>query len=207
MLANQNDAMIGDAILQQGYHDGGRLLTHVIGHLLRFKEIDFGEEPADCPIAEGVAKVLNSGAKVIGSRHRVQTLKANALAVNFIDAAIAKPINEQVVSDEVLDIGLISGTIVPYLGMKIRKSGRTTGYTHGEVLLLHATVNVSYSGNRVARFEEQIIGGAMSDGGDSGSLGVAEDSNEAFGLLYAGSAQSTIFNPIDEVLSTLMISL
>ena len=207
VLANSNEAMIGDAILQQGYHDGGRLDTHIIGHLLRYKEIDFGEEPSDCPIAEGVAKVLNEGARVIGSKHRLNTIKTDTQAVNYIDAAIADPTFDDEVLDEVLDIGLINGTIEPYLGMPIRKSGRTTGYTHGTVLLIHATVNVSYGVNKIARFEEQIVGGDMSAGGDSGSLGVAEDSNEAFGLLFAGSSQSTIFNPIQNVLDILMISL
>ena len=186
VLANKNDAMIGDAILQQGYHDGGRLDTHIIGHLLRYKEIDFGEEPSDCPIAEGVAKVLNEGARVIGSKHRLNTIKTDIQAVNYIDAAIADPTFDDDVLDEVLDIGVINGTIEPYLGMPIRKSGRTTGYTHGTVLLINATVNVIYGVNKIARFEEQIVGGAMSAGGDSGSLGVAEDSNEAFGLLFAG---------------------
>lgn len=207
VLANSNDAMIGDAILQQGYIDGGRLATHIIGYLLRYKEIDFGEEPSECPVAEGVAKVLNKGAKVIGSSHRLNTIKANAAAVNYIDAAIAIPTNDEVISDEVLDIGVISGIINPYLGMKVRKSGRTTAYTHGSISLIHATVNVNYGGGKLARFEEQLIAGAMSAGGDSGSLGVHEDSNKAFGLLYAGSDQATIFNPIDKVLATLMVSL
>lgn len=207
VLADSNEAMIGDAILQQGYHDGGRLGTHIIGHLLRYKEIDFGEEPSDCPIAEGVAKVLNRGAKVIGSKHKLNTIKANAQAVNYIDAAIADPVFDDEVLDEILDIGVINGTIEAYLGMAIRKSGRTTGYTHGTILLVSATVNVSYGPNKLARFENQTVAGDMSAGGDSGSLGVAEYSNEAFGLLYAGSSQSTIFNPIQEVLNILMISL
>jgi hypothetical protein len=205
VLANSNDAMIGDAILQQGYYDGGRLSDDIIGNLLRYKEIEFGEEPADCPIAEGVAKVMNTGAKVIKSKHRMTASKIQAQAVNYIDAAIAEPVSDGVVLDEILDIGVVNGTIYPYLGMSIRKSGRTTGYTHGSVLLLHGTVNVSYGGDKIARFEEQIIAGAMSAGGDSGSLGVAEDENKAFGLLYAGSAQSTIFNPIDKVIETLLI--
>ena len=204
VLANSNDATIGDAILQQGYHDGGRLATHTIGHLHRFKEIDFGEAPSECDVADTVAKVINAGAKVIGSRHRINSLQADPQAVNYIDAAIANPINDDVVSDEVLDIGLISGIIDSRLGMRVRKSGRTTGYTHGTITLVNATVNVNYGGGKLARFEDQIITSAMSAGGDSGSLGVGEVSNLAFGLLYAGSDQVTIFNPIREVLSTLM---
>jgi len=205
VLANSNDAMIGDTIIQPGYYDGGRTSTDTIGYLLRFKEIDFGEEPADCPIAEGSAKVLNSVAKFVGSKHRLSAARIQAGAVNYVDAALAQPINDGAISNEILDIGVIDGTVSPYIGMFIRKSGRTTGYTHGSVLMLHGTVNVSYGGDRMARFEEQIIAGAMSAGGDSGSLGVAEEENKAFGLLYAGSSQATIFNPIDKVIEALTI--
>jgi hypothetical protein len=207
VLANSNDAKLGDAILQQGPYDGGRPATHTIGHLHRFKEIDFGEVPSECDVAETVAKALNYGAKVIKSKHRLKTFQANPQAVNYIDAAIAEPINDDVISDEILDIGLINGTVDAYLGMDVRKSGRTTGYTHGTVMLIEATVNVGYGGSKIARFDNQIITDYMSAGGDSGSLGVAEDSNRAFGLLYAGSDAVTIYNPITDVLNTLMISL
>jgi hypothetical protein len=148
---------------------------------------------------------LNTAAKAVGSSHRLNVAKIQAQAVNYIDAAIAEPIKDEDVLDSILDIGEITGTIEPYIGMPIRKSGRTTEFTRGEVLLLHGTVNVSYGGDKIARFEEQIIAGAMSAGGDSGSLGVYEESGLAFGLLYAGSTKSTIFNPIEEVLNTLLI--
>lgn len=205
VLANSNEGKIGDAILQPGYYDGGRLDKDTIAKLLRFKEIDFGDETSECPIADGTAKVLNSAAKLVGSKHRLNAAKIQAQAVNYIDAALAEPLNDTDVLDEILDIGEITGVVEPYIGMPIRKSGRTTEFTRGNVLLLHGTVNVSYGGSKIARFEEQIVAGAMSAGGDSGSLGVFEESNLAFGLLYAGSDQSTIFNPIDKVMETLLI--
>jgi hypothetical protein len=207
VLANSNDAMIGDVILQQGYHDGGRVVSHTIGYLRRYKEIDFGTAPSECPIAEGVAKVINRGAKVIKSRHRLEPLQADPQAINYIDAAIAEPIDDDVILDEILDIGAVNGTIDAHLGMKVRKSGRTTGYTHGTVTLLGATVSVQYGAGKIARFENQIITDYMSAGGDSGSLGVHEDSNKAFGLLYAGSDRVTIFNRIQDVEDILTISL
>ncbi|HUT16307.1 MAG TPA: hypothetical protein VMY98_08695, partial [Anaerolineae bacterium] len=48
---------------------------------------------------------------------------------------------------------------------------------------------------------------AMCQGGDSGSLLVAGDSLHAVGLLFAGSDQVTIHNPIQQVLDTLEVSL
>lgn len=54
-----------------------------------------------------------------------------------------------------------------------------------------AAVNVTYGGGRTARFEDQIITGPMSEGGDSGSLLVDADELKAVGLLFAGSAGPT----------------
>ena len=67
-------------------------------------------------------------------------------------------------------------------------------------------MDVNYGGGRVARFAEQIITKAMSAGGDSGSL-VMDREERAVGLLFAGSAVSTIINPIDLVQSLLKIRL
>jgi hypothetical protein len=91
--------------------------------------------------------------------------------------------------------------------MPVRKSGRTTAFTTGEIRLLNATVSVGYGGGRSARFENQILTGAMSQGGDSGSLLVAADSQEAVGLLFAGSEQTTIHSPIQTVLDALEVDL
>jgi hypothetical protein len=90
--------------------------------------------------------------------------------------------------------------------MKVRKMGRTTGYTEGTINLLNATVNVAY-GSKTARFTGQIITGPISQGGDSGSLIVDGTENKAVGLLFAGSNLATIFNPIDRVLDALSINI
>jgi hypothetical protein len=45
----------------------------------------------------------------------------------------------------------------------------------------------------------------MSRPGDSGSLLVARDALLAVGLLFAGSEQATIFNPIQDVLDALEV--
>jgi hypothetical protein len=47
----------------------------------------------------------------------------------------------------------------------------------------------------------------MSKPGDSGSLLVARDSLLAVGLLFAGSEQATIYNPIQDVLDALEVVL
>ncbi|HAY84169.1 MAG TPA: hypothetical protein DCY42_04365 [Chloroflexi bacterium] len=64
---------------------------------------------------------------------------------------------------------------------------------------------MSYGTGRTARFEGQLVAGAMSQGGDSGSLVLEGSSNNAVGLLFAGSNSTTIFSPIQAVLSILNV--
>jgi hypothetical protein len=123
------------------------------------------------------------------------------------DAAVARPSDDDAILDEILEIGEVQGTASAMLGMPVRKSGRTTGFTTGEITVLDATVTVGYGTGRTAIFENQIVTGAMSQGGDSGSLLVAADAPEAVGLLFAGSDQATIHNPIQAVLDCLEVDL
>lgn len=208
VLANSNDAEIGDVILQPGPADGGKLgFGDAIGTLLRFTPIVFGQSGSTCPTAERVARVLNAAARGIRSEHRLEAVKVKPQAVNTIDAAVAQPIGDGAVSDEIHDIGKIQGTAEVGIGDTITKSGRTTGITTDKVLVLDATVKVDYGSAGSATFDKQIIGGPMSAGGDSGSIGVIFVDGEAyaFGLLFGGSELVTIFNPIEDVLQNLSI--
>jgi hypothetical protein len=72
--------------------------------------------------------------------------------------------------------------------------------------VLQATVDIRY-GERSARFEDQIVSTGMSKPGDSGSLLVAGEALQAVGLLFAGSDQATIYNPIAAVLRALDVEL
>jgi hypothetical protein len=207
VLANSNDAEIGDTISQPGPIDGGHAINDKIATLERFIQIEFSEEPSDCGMAKWVADAANFFARLLGSRSMLIPIRQNPAAVNQVDAAVARPVNDADLSNEILDIGDISGTAEATLGMGVRKSGRTTAFTSGQITVLEATIDVNYGEGRTARFEGQIVSTAMSQGGDSGSLLVAGDSLKAVGLLYAGSEQVTIFNPIDEVLSALSIEL
>ena len=101
-----------------------------------------------------------------------------------------------------------STTVAASINQKVKKYGRTTGLTKGQVYALNATVNVGYS-TGVARFVNQIIitPGGFSAPGDSGSLVVVDgkgrdraDDRKPVGLLFAGSDLYTIANPIDLVL-------
>ena len=282
VLANSNDAEIGDVILQPGPTDHGVRPDDVVGQLHRFEKLYFHGDvppvvitpqppttpepppttpdppttpvpptpptkptdppttptqpptdttpPSGCDIADLFVSVGNALARMNGSEKRLVTVpasesvgaqSASSTAVrpnsataqttihnNRVDAALARPNNPQMFQQEILEIGQPNGTKSPALGMKVRKHGRTTGYTEGTVTLMNATVNVSYNtitGVRQARFTGQAMTTPMSQGGDSGSLIVELGSTNAIGLLFAGSSRATIFTPIDLVLDVMKI--
>ncbi len=146
---------------------------------------------------------------VIAPAPTIITARAQAAPDNLVDCALARPLDAAMFSDDIRNIGMISGTKPATLGMRVRKSGRTTEFTEAGVTLLNATVNISYNtiaGVRTARFVGQVITNSMSQGGDSGSLVVDASDNRAVGLLFAGSNLATIFNPIDNVLRILNVT-
>jgi hypothetical protein len=206
VLANSNNAKTGDPILQPGPHDGGLFPRDQIADLIEFVPIEFSlpEPPSDCPVAGSAASLINYIAEVVGSEVRFKAVRLQS-GDNLVDAAIARPMDDNDVSGEILEIGNINETTRGELGMVIRKSGRTTGFTMGEILQVDVTVNVQYGAGRIARFTDQLLAGAMSQGGDSGSA-VLDDNNNLLGLLFAGSDNSTIINRIEHVFTALAIN-
>lgn len=248
VLANSNEALIGDPILQPGAIDGGLNPADMVARLERFIPLLYLEDPvpvtptpspspspspsptptptpgkSGCDVVDVFVSILNAIASIIGSTRRVQSVQAHtagttgtaaqataAAPENRVDCAVAKIINPAMFSSEIRNIGQVTGTKPPTLGMRVRKNGRTTDFTQGSITLLNATVNVAYStskGTRTGRFTGQVITEGMSQGGDSGSLIVDATENKAVGLLFAGSNVATIFTPIDRVLDVLNVSL
>lgn len=205
VLANSNDADIGDNILQPGPYDGGAVANDRIATLSDFIRIEFNETVNPCQFANGIASVLNALAKMIGSKSRMKSVTIRA-AENLVDAAIAEPLDPNDVKNEILNIGNILGVEEGALNMAVKKSGRTTGFTTGSILQIDVTSQVSYGSNKVATFVDQLMAGAMSQGGDSGSA-VLSDNNKIVGLLFAGSSNSTIINRIQNVFQLLNVTL
>jgi hypothetical protein len=205
VLANSNDAEIGDAILQPGPFDGGSFPQDHIANLTQFVPIAFQGEPSECQFANAVISVFNLGCRMIDSNTRYKVTKIQA-EENRVDAAIATPLNAADVKDEIINIGPIQGTVQGELGMAVKKSGRTTGFSTGEIQQVDVTANVQYGAGQIAVFTDQLLAGAMSQGGDSGSA-VLDDNNRLTGLLFAGSDTTTIINRIENVFSALGVSL
>ena len=205
VLANSNEAVPGDPILQPGPYDGGRLPEDHIANLEQFVPISFIGSASVCSMGRRITELVNKTAKALGSHLRLQIV-SEQVGDNLVDAAIARPINPEDVSHEILEIGSIQGMRQGELGMAVKKSGRTTGLTTGEILQVDVSVNVQYGQNQIARFTDQLMAGPMSQGGDSGSA-VLDESNHLVGLLFAGSDNSTIINRIENVFSALGVGL
>ncbi len=203
VLAASNEGEIGDPILQPGAADGG-VSDDRIATLADYVPIDFGAEPSECPYASRAAQLLNYAAQVLGSNQRLEAVRKTE-GVNQVDAALGRPSSLEGVSSDILYIGHPTGIGEATLGTELQKTGRTTGYTTGAITQIDATVRVNYNGP-TAVFTGQLIAGAMSQPGDSGSA-VLDMDKQLVGLLFAGSQATTIINPIADVFSALNVEL
>lgn len=176
VLANSNNAVIGDPILQPGPYDGGMDPQDRIARLSRFIPITF--EP---PVPRAQHNNLVDAAVAEGEFH---DLDREIYWIGYVRGWRRKA-------------KVTVGTIV-------QKTGRTTNYSIGRITAVNATVDVNFGGGKVARFKDQIVTTNISAGGDSGSLVTTLD-EVAVGLLFAGSSVATIINQIENVRSLLKV--
>ena len=203
VLANSNECESWDPILQPGSADGGGPEDR-IARLAEYVPLVFESGPSECEYADWTTKLLNRIAGALGSRHELHAVKRSQ-ASNQVDAALARPLSPNQVTTEILGIGAPAGVASASLGTRVQKSGRTTGYTEGMITQVDATVRIDYYGPK-AVFTRQLIASPMSQGGDSGSV-ILDMEKRVVGLLFAGSAATTILNPIDAVLSALNVAI
>ena len=160
-----------------------------------------------------------SGTNIVANVSTLSTLYPPASTPN-VDCSIAQVVSGMVRTDgAILEVGTLSAqTVAASIGQAVKKSGRTTGLTRGSISALNATVNVGYetecAGTSFTKtFTGQIIVSQRRSGflksGDSGSLMVEDVTTNprAVGLLYAGSSNSAVANPINDDLSFLGASM
>jgi len=194
VLANSNAGQPGDAILQPGPHDGGTSADQ-IATLEQFVPVGFGISLSGCLSLTSLLRLFGLAS----------TPKINEPGNNTVDCAIAKPLSPDLVDPDILNIGIPTGVGTATLGTQVQKSGRTTGLTTDQITQIDVTVSVLF-GNQIAIFKNQLMAGAMSQGGDSGSA-VLDMNKQVVGLLFAGSDTTTIMNPIQLVLDALQVQL
>ena len=182
VYADENQASIGDNVLQPGPYDGGIDPDDAIGTLYDFEWIVFAAsdcDPGNLPDPD----------------------------CNTIDAAIAISSTADLGNATPSDgYGIPkTATVAAVIWQSVQKYGRTSELTKGTITGINATVNVGY-GSGVARFVDQIIVQGIKPfikGGDSGSLLVTDPGRNPVGLLFAGnkSGKFAVANRIDLVLT------
>lgn len=126
--------------------------------------------------------------------------------VNRVDAAIAE-ISEAFLKKVNISIHKAASpikTIVAKRGMKVTKSGRTTGKTTGEVLDVNFRFVMRYPGvvGQVG-YIDQVLCSRYTEPGDSGSIVVDTTSGKIVGMHFAGANKGSVFNPIADVQNAL----
>lgn len=192
ILANSGDAEIGDKCYQPGIYDGTDNPDNVIGTLSEYVPISFETWKS------WVCLILHKLCKLIGCKNveeitisSKELKKLTGFDNNVVDVALAKPISEDMVSNNILGIGEPTGYADAKILDKITKSGRTTGVTNGTVFYTDGIVRIEYGGGRHAVFEDQIISNMKILGGDSGSIALNID-KKIIGICFAGGEGSII---------------
>jgi endonuclease G len=107
-----------------------------------------------------------------------------------LDAAVARLNDTRPWINEQLDIGPVSGTAPPMLGMQVVKSGRGSELTAGIIDGVEGIYLIRYGGlPRQIKHVCRIVptqGTEVSRGGDSGSWWLEDETNQAVALHFAG---------------------
>ncbi|MBX7256032.1 MAG: S1 family peptidase [Candidatus Hydrogenedentes bacterium] len=184
VLANENEAHRGDAILQPAKLDGGKKRTDTVALLDKFEKLKFkGSNYVDCATAMVRSGIEANLAKLTGLG------KLKGVGNVFVDEGLR-------VAKIGHTTGLTRGRVTA-----IELDNVVVGYDNGDARFDNQ-IEIEGAGNE-----------AFSDGGDSGSLIVGSDLR-AVALLFAGSDQGgsngkglTYANPIHEVLDALKVDL
>ncbi len=181
VLANENQASIGDAVIQPGTLDGGDPNTDRIGELFDFVRLRFGTFGQPNP-----------------PRNRV-------------DAACARIDRFGDFTREIFWVGYPQGwrtrssveQAVMAGNTRVQKNGRTTGYTTGNIAAIDFDGWIGYSTGDAFFVDQMLITpGRFSAPGDSGSC-ILDMEENIVGLLFAGGATHTIANFIEDVWASL----
>jgi hypothetical protein len=143
---------------------------------------------------------------------RFGNLDLSGINSNLFDAAIGELLPGINYRARICGIGKVTGVTQALEGMIVRKHGRTTGYTRGQVSdesydaivgMDHANPNVTAKFSNQMRIDRIRPYPAIGLGGDSGSLVVGTPKAQAVGLYFAYG----IANHIANVLTGLEIQL
>lgn len=184
VLADENEAEVGDAVVQPGVYDGGSARRHRVGKVRRMVTLKRGTNLVDCATC-----LVDEGVAVDPTTLRgVGTLCGLGAAEDMIDAPVGK-------------IGRTTG-VTQGMVTAFELDGVTVRFELG---LLRFDDQYEIESTTLRQF---------SDGGDSGSLIYTDADKRAGALLFAGSDHGgsngkglTYANPLGTVLQKLNVEL
>ncbi|MGL5245292.1 MAG: trypsin-like serine protease, partial [Sarcina sp.] len=161
---------------------------------------DSNNNRTGCPIVQPSLGDGGTTNNVIANLYKKVIINYSSKPDNYCDGAIAK-INPGIsYNKEIFKIGAITGTTKAKVGMKIKKVGRTTGYTETLIRAIHV-INTSENINMGKAIYRDIIKcGSLAKHGDSGSV-VLNSSNKVVGLLFSGTDTRDLIIPIETVMN------
>lgn len=183
VLANSNNASLGDPALQPGAFDGGSVPGDLIGTLYDFEPIVFGGAPNEMDAAIALVSANDvSGSPPAGAAYAAPGTNPTSATVGMAVQKYGRT------------TGHTLGTVA-----EINVTVSVCFQTRGPFMC-------ALSATFVNQFT--ITPGDFSAGGDSGSL-IVRNTTQAnpVGLLFAGSSTRTIANPIGAVLSRFNVSI
>ena len=189
VLARSDSATVGDNIIQPGLVDSNcnPNSATVVAHLSQFVRLETAGTNVDAAIAQ-----INPGA--VDTNGTIFSLGTTA------QGNVPSPGSPH------------AGTgMAASVGLRVAKSGRTTGLTCSSVGAIGISTKVQYqtgcgTGTTFSvTYQNQVSvsGGTFSGQGDSGSLIVSQATADPVALLYAGSDTDTVGNLVQDVLAAM----
>ena len=180
IYANQNDATIGDDVIQPGTFDGGSLPDDKIGDLFAFQPLLFDGSDNTMDAAIALSSTANLGNSTPSDGYGTPSSTT-------VSASLNQPVQKY--------------------GRTTNNTFGTVSEINVTVNVCYEGFMVC---TKLAKFVGQIAvtDGSFSAGGDSGSLIVTDDaSNSPVGLLFAGSSTRTLANDIGNVLTNFGVAI
>jgi hypothetical protein len=187
-----NGTTPGDNIIQPGLIDSrcGQGAFTMIANLSQFYNLETGSPPKiDAAIAQGVPNGVDPNGNILFLGPTTDTNNVPIPAPPHAGSGVPET--------------------SALLSRPVAKSGRTTGLTCSAVFSISTAVSVQYQkgcglGTTFSEtFTNQVavMGSNFSAPGDSGSLIVTQDTADPVALLFAGSDQESVGNPVADVLN------
>jgi len=177
VYAAENNASIGDPVLQPGPYDGGTIGNDTLGYLHDFEPVHMypnGLNTMDAAIASTTISSLGQSTLSAG-----YGTPATGIVAPALNMAVQK------------------------YGRTTRLTRGTITGVNATILVQYSAGFAIFTGQIMIEGTD----GSFSDGGDSGSLVVTDDPNcNPVGLLFAGSSAATYANLIGPILSRFGVS-